>query len=631
MRNGFSIIGLTGSLGSGCTEIANFISNGIGNYSVALKSEQRAVKSSIRAHFEFIKKKSNEYAAQKAAHSACLEDKSVKLDRLFETISNELTAKQFEENIKIVNRRLRDLLIKRKIIKYFLSNKWESFHYVSMSSLIVKLMLTCAVTKNGKRTDEYRKYCSYKSVPSRLDRLVFEKAKALHSIILKFDDAYKNKTWAEEDYKDFDDLFHSLEATKREIYESIKPDKEFFQNMGDNIRATGNPYVACGNVKYDCLNTIAIEANKLIKFQRNRKDGKVHYFVIDSFRNPAEVRYFRRRYGSFYLCSLFAPKEHRRNKMGDRFDERADNRDAGKYKLTHELHKQDVPSCTLLADYAITTDKGTEHYQFEVIRLLTLIDFPGLVPPRTDEVFMNFAYAISLRSTCLSRQVGAVITNTEGYVIASGWNDVGSGQLGCSLVCIDDYKKFADDEHSISNWAPLIEKYKSLKLFQDLSDDDYFCFKDLESKSYLLKKVDKTLQKDKFSDNFRKCAEVKTLKDQLSVKRLEYARSLHAEENAILQAARFGGNGIANGTIYTTTFPCELCSKKIYQAQLGRIVYTEPYPDSLSETVFLKDGVRQISIEQFEGVKSASFHRLFKAAIDLKEYQTIDDYGDEID
>ncbi|MHC1752998.1 deaminase [Humidesulfovibrio sp.] len=631
MRNGFSIIGLTGSLGSGSTEIASFISSGIGNYSVELKVEQRAVKRNIRAHFEFIKRKSNEFVAEKTAHSARLQDQNVKLDQLFEIISSEVTAKQFEEKLKIVNRRLRDLLIRRKIIKYFLSNKWDTFHYISMSTLIVKLMLTHAIASNGNRTPEYKKYCSDKSIPTRLDRLVFEKAKALHATILKFDAACEKKNWAEEDYKDFDDLFHLLESVKKEIYESIKPDKEFFQNMGDNIRATRNPFVACGKVKYDDLNTIAIEANKIIKFQRNRKDGRKNYFVIDSFRNPAEVRYFRRRYGSFYLCSLFAPKEYRRNKMGDRFDERADNRDAGKYKLTHELHKQDVPSCTLLADYAINTDKGIKHYQFEIVRLLTLIDFPGLVPPRTDEVFMNFAYAISLRSTCLSRQVGAVITNTEGFVIASGWNDVGSGQLGCSLVCIDDYKKFADDEHSISNWAPLIDHYNSAKLFKDYSDDDYFCFKDLESKSYLLKKFDKTLQKSMFSDKFKKGDELKALKDELSVKRLEYARSLHAEENAILQAARFGGNGIANGTIYTTTFPCELCSKKIYQAQLGRIVYTEPYPDSLSETVFLKDGVRQISIEQFEGVKSASFHRLFKAAIDLKEYQTIDNYGDEID
>ena len=89
--------------------------------------------------------------------------------------------------------------------------------------------------------------------------------------------------------------------------------------------------------------------------------------------------------------------------------------------------------------------------------------------------------------------------------------------------------------------------------------------------------------------------------------------------------------GIAGGTIYTTTYPCELCSKKIYQAQLSRIVYTEPYPDSLSEKLFLKDGIRQISIEQFEGVKSPSFFRLFKPAFDLKEYQTIDGHGADED
>lgn len=156
-----------------------------------------------------------------------------------------------------------------------------------------------------------------------------------------------------------------------------------------------------------------------------------------------------------------------------------------------------------------------------------------------------------------------------------------------------------------------------------------FCFKDLQSAAYLSKKLDKTFKKatndPSFTEDEKKSFEkiLVFLKKHLSVKRLEYARSLHAEENAILQAARFGGMGISGGTIYTTTYPCELCSKKIYQAQLKRIVYTEPYPESLSETIFLKDGVRQILIEQFEGVKSPSFHRLFKSPFDIKEYQII--------
>lgn len=48
------------------------------------------------------------------------------------------------------------------------------------------------------------------------------------------------------------------------------------------------------------------------------------------------------------------------------------------------------------------------------------------------------------------------------------------------------------------------------------------------------------------------------IKENLGIKQLEYARVLHAEENAILQVATHGGMGISGGTIYTTTFPSEL-------------------------------------------------------------------------
>jgi hypothetical protein len=79
--------------------------------------------------------------------------------------------------------------------------------------------------------------------------------------------------------------------------------------------------------------------------------------------------------------------------------------------------------------------------------------------------------------------------------------------------------------------------------------------------------------------------------------------------------------GVRGGTIYTTYFPCELCAKKIYQTGLKEIIYTEPYPESVSQDVFLKDGIRKIGVTQFEGVKSHSYFRLFKAALDKKEAQ----------
>ncbi|MBC8432757.1 MAG: hypothetical protein H8D96_12665 [Desulfobacterales bacterium] len=139
------------------------------------------------------------------------------------------------------------------------------------------------------------------------------------------------------------------------------------------------------------------------------------------------------------------------------------------------------------------------------------------------------------------------------------------------------------------------------------------------SKIYTDKKI------NKFDDN---CPEncFNKISSELGIKRLEYCRALHAEENAILQSAKIGGMPIGNGTIYTTTYPCELCAKKLYQIGIRTIYYTEPYPESISEQVFLEDGTKIIERIAFEGVKSYSYFRLFKPVYDKKELSEIERY-----
>lgn len=147
-------------------------------------------------------------------------------------------------------------------------------------------------------------------------------------------------------------------------------------------------------------------------------------------------------------------------------------------------------------------------------------------------------------------------------------------------------------------------------------DHESFCFKDVLSEKKIKDKLDALELKQDVKDKI-----LKTLK----VKRLEYCRALHAEENALLQVAARGGMGVRGGEIYTTTFPCELCAKKIYQSGIRRIYYTEPYPNSISEDVFLNDGIRNIETRQFEGVKSLSYFKLYKSNYDKKEAQELED------
>ena len=93
--------------------------------------------------------------------------------------------------------------------------------------------------------------------------------------------------------------------------------------------------------------------------------------------------------------------------------------------------------------------------------------------------------------------------------------------------------------------------------------------------------------------NLRHCLEVGCLRDQLGInsgERHELCRGVHAEQNAIIQGAVFGVS-VEGGTLYTTTFPCVLCSKLVINAGLVEIVYSEGYPDDLSKELLEESGI----------------------------------------
>ena len=98
------------------------------------------------------------------------------------------------------------------------------------------------------------------------------------------------------------------------------------------------------------------------------------------------------------------------------------------------------------------------------------------------------------------------------------------------------------------------------------------------------------------------CEEVGCLREELKVpsgQRHELCRAIHAEQNAIIQAAVFGVN-IQGATLYSTTQPCVLCTKMAIGARLKKIVVTEGYPDELSLKMLKEAG---IEIKQMEGKK----------------------------
>ena len=144
--------------------------------------------------------------------------------------------------------------------------------------------------------------------------------------------------------------------------------------------------------------------------------------------------------------------------------------------------------------------------------------------PNWDEYFMEVAKLTATRSTCLRRQVGAVIVKDR-HIIATGYNGAPRGLPHC--------------------------------------DERGGC-----------------------------------LRQELGVpsgQRHELCRALHAEQNAIIQAATLG-QSIEGGTIYITHQPCAICSKMIINSGINRIVVNEGYPDDLALEFLDEAGLKVIML-----------------------------------
>lgn len=86
----------------------------------------------------------------------------------------------------------------------------------------------------------------------------------------------------------------------------------------------------------------------------------------------------------------------------------------------------------------------------------------------------------------------------------------------------------------------------------------------------------------------RHCDEAGCLREQLGIpsgQRQEICRGLHAEQNAIIQAALHGVS-VEGGTVYVTHQPCITCAKMIINSGIVRAVCASSYPDELSRAMF---------------------------------------------
>jgi dCMP deaminase len=138
--------------------------------------------------------------------------------------------------------------------------------------------------------------------------------------------------------------------------------------------------------------------------------------------------------------------------------------------------------------------------------------------PSWDEYFMNIAGLVARRSTCIRRQVGAVLVRDR-RVLATGYNGAPTGLRHClDLGCLRQ-------QHSIP-----------------------------------------------------------------SGERHELCRGLHAEQNAIIQAALHGVS-VKDAVLYCTNHPCIICAKMIINAGIRSVLIQDRYRDTMAEDILQEAGV----------------------------------------
>lgn len=401
--------------------------------------------------------------------------------------------------------------------------------------------------------------------------------------------------------------------------------------------------------------------------------------VIDSIKNVFEANYLKSRYTSFYLMAITLDDERRkyRLKLNKKIDENKvlaiDAREQPtlakkilkKYMQSFSYEKeiisdgvgeslfgektkmgrlfreayendsylfkmQDVDSCIQNADILINNGGTKTALGLNLVRYVCLMRHPGLVPPTIDERCMQIAQAAKLNSGCVSRHVGAVVSDQEGNILSVGWNDAvatkGNECIGCVRRCFDELF-LQEDEKAYS--------------YYELYDPDFRkALRDIMGNN-IENGVSGDISNEELYDEFIK--EVKPLRAGLPLnycfkdiysymthdRNQVHTRAQHGEENALEACEKSKCEG---GTLYTTSSSCELCAKKALSYNIRRMVYIEPYTGitnnhvlghMVDQGVEITHGKRSrresMSVELFTGATQNAYVKLYTPIFHMKD------------
>lgn len=341
------------------------------------------------------------------------------------------------------------------------------------------------------------------------------------------------------------------------------------------------------------------EGKDKIKQINIKPDARIAWF-IDSFKNPEEVEVFRYIYRNmFYLIGVLCPRDLRAQRLEQKGVSRIEVASMIERDQSEENDNgQQLIKTIHLSDFLINnTHNNITNAENELERILKII-FGTNISPTKAEFAMYVAYSAALKSSCLSRQVGAAIVSNNGDIISTGCNDV--PKAGGGLYSYEDQ---GDDCRCLNMWDGACSNESGKKEIEE------------QIKKILLEnKVETGVA---LAANIVKNTKIKGL--------TEYSRAVHAEMDAIVAAARNQGVAVMGADMYVTTFPCHNCARHIVAAGLKRVFYIEPYEKSLAlklhnDAITTDDKItNKVIFIPFQGVAPRQYQNLFSIHSDRKK------------
>lgn len=592
LRKNFTIIGLTGRTGSGCSDIASLLSKPFND-------------------------------------------------------CNKVIRKPGDIDISVFQR-------KYQIVYKYTEQNWKQYNVIQYRKVLFLLLLP-KLYKNPKNKllyDYYRYRLSIESsdekinlIRDKITTLIF-KNKDLIEQIIEIGDLTKvriknklellnNIFWGSEFNKFADDVNDCLKEGGE--IERIM----LLHHTANNFRKSGRPFKT---IKSDPKNiyTIAKVINRIIKATKQESQNEECHIVIDSLRNSLETNFFKERFSAFYLIAL--KNDARKNKLIESYGKQTNvivdrllEIDDIEYECKDYqkgiFYTPDVQNCIQNSDYHINNnifqsdlaskeDNKSYNYSFfskeeQLMKLQALIQQPGIITPDPTERIMQIAYTAKLNSGCISRQVGAVVTDNEFSTKAIGWNDVPKGAIPCSVRNVKDISN--NDSFGFTKF----ELGEGLKETEPINEDQADNLLDNESKKF------NEFVKEKYNEVTLPEAELggrncpycfKTAYNAFSGEKNQvHTRSLHAEENAMMQISRSGGQGLKDGFLFTTASPCELCAKKAYQLGVRTIYYIDPYPGISRNHILKSNEATDPKMVLFSGAVGRAYHKLYESFLSQKD------------